>query len=232
MTRAPEGGGKGLVVLVPTLDGKIEGACDEGLRALEKRGVEVRRTAGCSAIDFARSSMATRALADGFDELLWIDDDIVFDPDDVERIRASAHPFVAGPCAKRGVPSFAFDVLPGTESLKFGQGGGIVDVLFVGMGFVYTRREIYEAIAAELPVCSAGATSIIPYFIPFVLATDAGHKYLSEDFAFCERTRRAGYRILLDTRIRLYHLGSHRYGWEDAGGHAVPRAPTFMCKFE
>lgn len=39
----------------------------------------------------------------------------------------------------------------------------------------------------------------------------------TEDFAFCERARRAGESIFVDTRVRLFHVGSYGYGWEDAG---------------
>jgi hypothetical protein len=221
-----------MVVLVPTLDGKIEPRCDEGLRKLERAGIEVRRSVGCSAIDFARSAMATRALADGFDELVWIDDDIVFDPAAIAQLRSSEHMFIAGPCAKRGGGSFAFDVAPGTRSLTFGPTGGVVEVRFVGMGFTYTRRELYEAMALELPVCDTKSGPVVPFFIPFILQTDHGPKYLGEDFAFCERTRRAGHAVLLDTRIRLFHVGAHAYGWEDAGGAAIERSARFTCRFE
>jgi hypothetical protein len=41
--------------------------------------------------------------------------------------------------------------------------------------------------------------------------------YLGEDYAFCERVRRCGFRVLADTAIRLWHVGSYRFGWEDAG---------------
>jgi hypothetical protein len=45
----------------------------------------------------------------------------------------------------------------------------------------------------------------------------AGHWYLPEDYAFCERARRCGYKIMADTTIRLWHHGSYGYTWEDAG---------------
>jgi hypothetical protein len=41
--------------------------------------------------------------------------------------------------------------------------------------------------------------------------------YLPEDYAFCERARQCGYKIMADTTIRLWHHGSYGYSWEDAG---------------
>jgi hypothetical protein len=58
------------VVLVP-IGGAIEPRCEAALSGLERRGYTVRRVQGFSAIDFGRSSLASGALADGFDELLW-----------------------------------------------------------------------------------------------------------------------------------------------------------------
>jgi len=58
---------------------------------------------------------------------------------------------------------------------------------------------------------------MIPFFQPFVRQLDEGHWYLAEDFAFCDRARQCGYAIRADTTIRLWHIGTYRYGWEDAG---------------
>jgi len=40
-------------------------------------------------------------------------------------------------------------------------------------------------------------------------------EYLSEDFAFCKRTRDEGYMVLADPRIKLGHVGSYTYKIED-----------------
>lgn len=53
-----------------------------------------------------------------------------------------------------------------------------------------------------------------------------GHWYLGEDFAFFEPLRRCGYAILADTTIRLRHIGSYGYSWEDAGSE-FPRYATY-----
>jgi hypothetical protein len=221
--------GSRFVVLVPSFEGRPHAACDEALRALERRGVEVRRVGGFSRIDFVRSLLATRALDEGFDELFWIDDDIVFRPDDVFRLRESGAPMVAGIYAKKRKRALAVYAEPGTESFTFGPGGGLAAVQFVGSGFLYTRRSVYDAIASELPVCNEGfGERVVPYFLPFVMNTERGPWYLGEDYAFCERARRAGHRIMVDTRIRLFHIGTYEFGWEDAG-NAAERFESYKC---
>jgi hypothetical protein len=92
-------------------------------------------------------------------------------------------------------------------------------------------RYLYELIAeavqrvAELPVCNARfGKPLVPYFLPMIVADESaqallpdGYWYLPEDFSSSERARRAGYKVMADTSIRLGHIGNYEYGWEDVG---------------
>src|SRR5713226_7027001 len=86
------------VILVPANYG-IEPECERGLVQLERRGYPVWRVPGFAAIDQCRNQVATDALARGFEELFWIDADIAFDPEAVDRVRE-----VAAGLAKGTVP--------------------------------------------------------------------------------------------------------------------------------
>ena len=83
------------VVLVP-YTGSIEPECEDGLKELERRGYPVRRVRGFAAVDQARNQLATDAMIDGFEETLWIDSDIGFHPDAVDRLRSHQQPIVCG----------------------------------------------------------------------------------------------------------------------------------------
>jgi hypothetical protein len=206
-----------LVVIVPTYGG-LDPECDRGLRALEASRIPVWRIGGHAAIDQARSQLATDALAQGFDEIMWIDADIVFDPLDVERLRAHDLPLVAGVYAKKSTRALALHIEPGTTAMTLGDGGGLVAVRYVGTGFMLTRRALYDAMARELPVCNQRfGKPTVPYFLPMVIEDDKGAWYLGEDYAFCERARRLEVPVVVDTRLRLYHVGRHQFGWEEAG---------------
>ena len=215
------------IVLVPYLT-HVEPACERGLRELERRGIEVRRYASTAAVDRTRSEAASAALREGYDELMWIDSDITFDPDDVARLRSHDAPIVAGVYAKRGRGGLAVHLEPGARELRVGEGGGVVAVRYVGAGFLMTRRHVYEDVARvfSLPVCNARfGAPLVPYFLPMVIADDGapgGYWYLGEDYAFGERARQAGHVTLVDTTIRLGHIGAYVYSWEDAA-QAVPR---------
>ncbi len=52
----------------------------------------------------------------------------------------------------------------------------------------------------------------MPYTMPW---KEDGHIYLSEDWAFCQRARDAGFDCWLDPSIRLGHMGQTMYTLED-----------------
>jgi hypothetical protein len=171
------------IVLVPYLT-HIEPGCERGLRELEKRGLEVRRYPASAAIDRTRSEMATTVLAEGWDEIMWIDSDIVFEADDVARLRSHELPFVAGVYAKRGTGGLACHLEALATELRVGEGGGLVPVRYVGMGFVLARRQVFDDVATTfaLPRCNtAFSAPVVPYFLPMVIEdarTAGGYWYL------------------------------------------------------
>jgi hypothetical protein len=68
---------------------------------------------------------------------------------------------------------------------------------------------------------------VVPYFQPLIVDDgDGDHAYLGEDYSFCERARRCGYKIFADSTIRLQHIGLYGYSWEDLGG-SLQRFPTY-----
>ncbi len=206
-------------VLVP-YRGAIATACENGLQELERRGYVVRRIAGFSAIDRARCQIASDALHDGFEETLWIDSDVGFRPDDVDRLRRRGLPLCCGIYPKKGRRSLAAHVIPGTKEIVFGKKGGLIEVLYVGAGFLHVRREVYEQMIHRLglPSCSAdGKRPLVPFFQPLVRSRGESHWYLSEDFAFCHRARLCGIPIIADSTIRLHHIGESSFSWEEAG---------------
>ena len=207
------------VILTPVAQ-HIEPACESALRELERRGYTVWRVRGYSAIDVARNRLAFDALAQGYEETFWIDADIGFDPDDVDRLRSHDLPICCGLYAKKGLRELAMHALPGENPITLGAKGGLIEVHYAGLGFMHIRRRVYETMRERLalPECNRQfGAPLAPFFQPLVVETVSGAWYLAEDFAFCERSRRCGFTIMAETRVRLFHFGSHGFSWEEAG---------------
>ena len=63
-----------------------------------------------------------------------------------------------------------------------------------------------------LPVCNRKlGQPMVPYFLPMIVSDGLESWYLTEDYTFCERARRCGYRLVADTTIRLQHIGAYGY---------------------
>jgi hypothetical protein len=196
-------------VLVPFATA-ITPPCERALVELERRGYAVRRVGGYAAIDQGRNQMATDALLDGFEETFWIDADIEFHPDAVERLRSHRLPIVCGIYPQKGKRAIACHPLPGAPKVVFGRDGGVVEILYAGAGFLLVRREVYLTVQRQLglAMCNERFRSpMIPFFHPILHPCEDGHWYLAEDWAFCERARQCGFRIMADTAIRLWHVG-------------------------
>lgn len=219
------------VVLVP-VSHRIEPICEESLRVLESKGYVVRRVYGYANVDQARNEMVSQALHDGFEETMWIDSDIGFHPQDVDKLRSHNLPLLCGIYAKKGRRALAIHVLPGAESIQFGTTGGLYEIRYAATGFLHVRREVYETTRQKLklPTCNTRfGERVVPYFQPLVImddrdpaanalpSTGEDHWYLGDDYSFCERVRQAGFQIMADSTIRLAHYGAYGYSWEEAG---------------
>jgi hypothetical protein len=215
-------------ILVPVAE-RIEPDCEKALRELERRGYRVSRVSGYRQIDLARNQMASDALAAGCEETLWIDADTGFHPDAIEQLRAHDLPIVCGIYPKKNKRELAIHALPGTTEIVFGKGGSLIEVLYGPTGFLRVRRDVYETLRRQLalPECLTDTDrTLVPYFAPLIRPDGDAQWYLADDFAFCERARQCGYKIMADTTIRLWHIGTGQFGWEDAGAD-IPRYGTY-----
>jgi hypothetical protein len=133
---------------------------------------------------------------------------------------ATGLPMVSGIYAQKGRRALASHIIPGTSKMVFGQGGGPIEILYAATGFLLVRREVYLRVQLRLGLAVANerfGSPTIPFFQPKMFQIQDGYWYLAEDYAFSERVRSVGFKVVADTSIRLWHVGGYSYGWEDAG---------------
>jgi hypothetical protein len=168
----------------------------------------------------ARNIAASIFLREGHDVLLTIDSDIWFRPEDALRIceEAMTRDIVGGLYMVRSVfnsqPAPLIDI---DKEIIMAAGQEPVEAKYLATGFMAVHRRVFEKLADGLPLCM----QTTPYpFWPFYLQyaipwPNDGHLYLSEDYAFCQRARDAGFKIWLDPSIRLGHVGNYEFRLED-----------------
>lgn len=161
---------------------------------------------GDALIDRARSKAASIWYRKAeTDVMLMIDDDIVFRREDAERVVALAREKRSIACAAYPVGDgghLASRAWPG-ERLDFGPEREPREIRWPATGFMAVHRDVIEALAKTLPECYPGEPDAFwPMFTPFAFEGN----YLSEDYAFGQRAREAGYPTWLDPRVILIHL--------------------------
>ncbi len=174
----------------------------------------------------ARSKTATHFLLEtDYDVHVSIDSDIVFDPQSVLQIAEQAQEYgiVAGLYVTRHQgalcrPTSLFEYdLP----IEFGTDPTPVPIKWAATGFLATARRVFERLAEDLPLCHKSESwKMFPFYQPFWVKSERDEEdwiYLSEDYAFCERARRAGFQTYLNPAVRLLHLGQHPFRLEDLG---------------
>jgi hypothetical protein len=195
-------------------------------------GILVIETRGHTYIDIARSQLATAALDQGADVTVFIDHDTLFDPLDVEALAEVARDtkgIVAAPYSERRMGGCMVGMVAAEEAVFF-EGGGIYPAIsFVGMGFTAIHKDVYSLLNAqpEYALVNSDNGLIRPYFKKL---TVNGY-WMTEDVSFCHAARSVGATIMIDTRIRLEHLGEHPFSIEDCS-RRPEKKPSIRRRFK
>ncbi|MFT3996111.1 MAG: hypothetical protein QM667_01795 [Asticcacaulis sp.] len=172
--------------------------------------------------------------------LMFIDADIGFAPDHLDRLLASGKPLVAGiypiktldwtrarpsaaETAEEAALHYVGEPMPGGR-----REGDFAEADYAGTGFMLIRRDVIETLIAAYPGLRYGSIHAFPrpkampqqYALFECLIDDETGLYLSEDFAFCHRWKALGGEIWLDVAGRLTHTGSHSFSGNPAARYA------------
>jgi hypothetical protein len=170
-----------------------------------------------------RSIACTRFLKGNFAPyMIFLDDDIVFEPEHMEKLyqdMVDGYDIVAG----------LYPVRDGTNLACAGYGGKlkidgtIQEQEYPATGFMGISRKALLAIRdnLELPVLNGGGwPECWPFFECGHGKTAEGNPiYISEDWDFCVKARKAGLKTYLDTGILLGHIGHKVWTCEDVFKH-------------
>lgn len=98
--------------------------------------------------------------------------------------------------------------------------GQFVTALYIGTGMLLIKRHVIERMTEAYPELQYSGIHAFPrverkqkpqYALFECLIDRENGLYLSEDYAFCERWRRMGGKLWLNTTGKLTHTGAHRF---------------------
>lgn len=186
--------------------------------------VKVRIMDGDALISRSRSRVATWFLEKTDDDILFfIDDDVKISPFDATKIMNEAFqmnlPVVGAAYVTKSKenPGFAIRALEESIDMVFGQEGKIYEVRSISTGCMAIRREVLQRFVNEgiAPKCVHGENYYYPFFQHEKMIINGAWEDVSEDWYFCEKARKLGYKVYVDTTIKTSHIGPYEYNWDD-----------------
>lgn len=164
---------------------------------------------GMSLVEYARNFLVKKFLDRKIaTHLMWIDDDLGFDPDAILRMFAADKDAIAGVYPTK---SDKASIFPYTA---FGpvDDKGVQLAEIVPGGFLMLKRHVVEKVVSECKeqhIIECDGEEHLCSRV-FDLRLD-GNKLIGEDYVFCERVRRAGFPIHVLTNINFIHYGTRGY---------------------
>ena len=163
-----------------------------------------------SLVQRGRNTIASRFLGTKFEKLLFIDADIEFTAVDVSKLWNLQTDICAGVYAMKKIGAGYAAWHKGELVHDLDQFSSPIEVDYAGTGFMMIDRSVLEKMREKFPEKKHedGVGESFAWFDPRV----EDGIYLSEDYAFCKDARSLGYKITMDTSVRLKHHGTYVYG--------------------
>lgn len=190
-----------LMVAIPTLDFiHFDFArCLLGLvQKLDRDGVDYDVCfKGGTLVYNGRDALAADAIAKGYTHTLWLDADMVFNPDVFEKLYANGTDFVTGVYHSRHAPygSSVFTSLEPAERVK-NYPTHTFTIAGSGFGIVLTTTEMLRKVYQKYGYCFQPTPTY------------------GEDLTFCVRATEQGYKLFCDPTVKAGHIG-HVTIWPD-----------------
>ncbi len=194
-----------------------------------------------SLIPRARNYLVDEFLRSGYTHLLFLDADIEFEANDILTLIVLDKDVVGAPYPKKSinwsaikeavkrnpdispgdlerlVGDFVFNPIPGTKEFKVTEP---LEVLEIGTGYMLVKREVFDRFKEEYPhlrykpdhVGQAnfdGSRYIHAYFDTVI--DPKTHRYLSEDYMFCQYWREIGGQVWMCPWMRTGHVGTYKF---------------------
>lgn len=162
-----------------------------------------------------RTNLAREAMDMGCTHVLYIDSDMRFPKDGLDRLLAHDKPIVAANYCTRKFPlkpvAFGDDYTEERVVTK-PDSTGLEPIASIGMGFMLIKTEVFEKIG-------------MPYFM--IGFSQKTQEYTGEDIYFCRKARAAGFDVFLDHDLskEIGHTGEmdfrHEHIWATYGDSNV-----------
>lgn len=195
------------------------------LLLLQEHGIRVsfQFVVGSSVICKARNELCAHFLMSDYTDLLFIDDDMEWEPLSVLRLLASDKPLIGGVgrmrVQKPNTDPAVWCWRPRTtsEGTLIQDEMGAIEAFGMGAAFMLINRRVLIDMAEAHPEWKRPGANDWPddlrahYYEFFRQNEDGVEAEISEDYVFCNRWRALGNTVWIDPTIKLGHVGSWNF---------------------
>jgi hypothetical protein len=197
----------------------------ETTRDLVRKGISIEliTVVNDSLIPQARSNLANFFYHNtDATHLLWVDADIGFHGEDVQKLIELDAEFACGTYPKKVLPLRYTCALP-KEGIVWNEPHTAIQASRVGSGFALLKKSAFERISKHFPELrytprsesrQVSKQEVEASFHFYETYKDKDGVLVGEDYAFCDRFRQAGGTIWLRPDIVLSHVGSYVFTGE------------------
>jgi hypothetical protein len=168
-----------------------------------------------SLVTRSRNVLTRDFLDSGCDKLLFLDSDLLFEPEHIARIASHDRDIVGGMYAiKKDGPDLRWCANGLKEGPPEAGPDGLMPVAYVGTGFCCVKREVFlkmieTGLAPEYRADGSGRLEHDFWQVGVYEYKDGRpRRYLSEDWMFCQLALDLGYKVWLDCAVMLGHVGA------------------------
>lgn len=209
-------------IATPAYDGKVAielaASLITAMRLLDQKGVRAQwqTLAGCCYLPIVRNKLVKAFLTEEFTDLLFIDSDVGFEPDAIEKILSHDVDVVAGAVPYR-VDGGEFPVIMFAEDGKPVVKDGLIKAKMASTAFMRIRKTVFgkilEAFGEKLVVVEMDQSDKeTDRYLAVFDTQQVGSQWWGEDKRFCEMVRSLAIDVWIDPDIDFVHVGSKSWG--------------------
>lgn len=160
---------------------------------------------GNALVHDARNRMVAWFMDSTATDLLFIDSDIAWEPEDALRLARSPHDVIGGAYRQKRDDQELYNAAGLKTAVT-----NLVEVDYIGAGFLKISRRAIDKLCKAHPGKKYAGPDGLDCFGLFEAPIENG-KLTGEDALFCRRWRAAGGKVFLDPDMTLHHVGTRCY---------------------
>lgn len=199
-----------VMIATPCHDGKMDAWFTNSIlqtdRMCRDSGIQIDPVYLCfeSILVKARNDLFRHAYVNDYDDIVYIDNDIIWSPEKFIKLINHKVDFVAGIYPKKSnIEEYPVNIIPEKLDIE----NGLMEVATVPAGFLRMSK---NAIRQLWEISSSYKLSQKPEECRMVFENGiVGENFMSEDIVLCLKWRNLGNKVYVDTEITLDHSGKN-----------------------